>query len=78
LRRPELDETINESLTDIDFNINKALERLADNQINQGVSSQQYVVTGANELADFLSNSGSRTRTWPAVTRYYTKSRRTQ
>ncbi|WP_299213872.1 hypothetical protein [uncultured Dokdonia sp.] len=57
LRRPELDEKINQSLTDIDFNINKALERLADNQIIQGVSSQQYVVTGANELADFLSNS---------------------
>jgi hypothetical protein len=57
LRRPELDEKINASLTDIDFNLNKALERLADNQIIQGVSSQQYVVTGANELADFLSNS---------------------
>ncbi|MFC4633749.1 hypothetical protein ACFO3O_07515 [Dokdonia ponticola] len=57
LRRPELDEKINQSLTEIDFNLNKALERLAENQIRQGVSSQQYVVTGANELADFLSNS---------------------
>ncbi len=57
LRRPELDETINETLTDIDFNMEKALERLAENQIIQGVSSQQYVITGANELADFLSNS---------------------
>ena len=57
LRRPELDEKINASLTEIDFNVNKALERLADNQMIQGVSSQQYVVTGANELADFLSNS---------------------
>ncbi|WP_405211311.1 hypothetical protein [Dokdonia sp. Asnod2-E02] len=57
LRQPKLDEVINESLVDIDYNMNKALERLAENQIIQGVSSQQYVITGANELADLLSQS---------------------
>lgn len=57
LRQPKLDEIINETLVDIDYNMNKALERLAENQILQGVSSQQYVVTGANELADFLSQT---------------------
>ncbi len=57
LRQPKLDEIINETLVDIDYNMDKALERLAENQIIQGVSSQQYVVTGANELADFLSQT---------------------
>ena len=36
--------------------LNKPLERLAQNDIMQGVGSQQYVVTGANDLAYFLSN----------------------
>ena len=57
LRQPKLDEVINETLVDIDYNMDKALERLAENQVIQGVGSQQYVVTGANELADFLSQT---------------------
>ena len=57
LRVPKLDERINESLVDIDYNLDKSLERLAENRVIQGVSSQQYVVTGANELADMLSSS---------------------
>ena len=57
LRQPKIDEMINETLVDIDYNMNKALERLAENQILQGVSSQQYVITGTNELADFLSKT---------------------
>jgi hypothetical protein len=55
LRQPMLGTTINESLTDVEYNIEKSLERLAENQIRQGVSSQQYTVTGANELAVLLS-----------------------
>ncbi len=56
LRQPILSEKINESLTEVDFNINKSLERLAENQMRQGISSQQYTVTGANELAIMLSD----------------------
>ncbi|MDC8005093.1 DUF4175 family protein [Aureisphaera galaxeae] len=56
LRQPLLGEKINESLTDIEFNIDKSLERLAENQMRSGVSSQQYTVTGANELAILLSD----------------------
>ncbi|GAB5400749.1 MAG: ATPase [Aureisphaera sp.] len=55
LRQPMLGEKINESLTDIEYNIDKSLERLAENQMRQGISSQQYTVTGANELAILLS-----------------------
>ena len=32
------------------------MERLAENQLRQGTSSQQYIVTGANELAILLSD----------------------
>ena len=57
LRQPKLDEIINETLVDIDYNMDKALERLAESQILQGVSSQQYVITGTNTLADLLSQA---------------------
>ncbi len=55
LRQPLLGDKINESLTEIEFNIDKSLERLAENQMRQGISSQQYTITGANELAILLS-----------------------
>ncbi len=57
LRQPKLDEIINETLVDIDYSMDQALSRLAENQIMQGVSSQQYVITGTNKLADFLSQT---------------------
>lgn len=55
LRNPMITENITEKLTDIEFDLDKALERLAQNQLPQGLASQQYVVTGANDLALFLS-----------------------
>jgi hypothetical protein len=56
LRQPLLSEKINEAVTNIQFNLEKSLERLAENQLMQGYSSQQYVVSGANELALLLSD----------------------
>ncbi|WP_416445631.1 DUF4175 family protein [Leeuwenhoekiella sp. A16] len=56
LRTPQLEDVINEQLTNIDYNIDKSLERLAENRISQGAASQQYVVSGANVLADVLSD----------------------
>ncbi len=55
LRQPMISKPINESLTEVQYNIDKALERLAENQMRQGISSQQYTITGANELAILLS-----------------------
>ena len=57
LRNAELGEVVNEKLTDIEFNIDKSLERLSDNIIPQGVANQQYTVTYANELAYMLAKS---------------------
>ena len=55
LSNPMISENITKSLTDIEFDIDKSLERLAENELPQGTASQQYVVTGANDLAYMLS-----------------------
>lgn len=56
LRQPLISEPINEYITDVQYNLDKSLERLAENEMRQGLASQQYTVTGANELAILLSD----------------------
>jgi hypothetical protein len=55
MNNPMITEKITSKLTDIEFDINKALERLAQNELPQGTASQQYVMTNTNELANMLS-----------------------
>ncbi|MDT0647235.1 DUF4175 family protein [Zunongwangia sp. F260] len=55
LKNPMINEEITSNLTDIEYDIDKALERLSENQISQGTASQQYVVTRSNNLAYLLS-----------------------
>jgi len=55
LRRAELSEFVNEQITEVYYNIDKSLESIAENQIYQGVSSQKYVLSASNSLADFLA-----------------------
>ncbi|MHA7056909.1 DUF4175 family protein [Aquimarina sp. M1] len=55
LRTPKISDVVTGKLTDIEFNIDKSLDRLAQNQSIQGIANQQYVVTGSNDLAYFLS-----------------------
>ncbi|MBP2833833.1 hypothetical protein J8281_16680 [Aquimarina sp. U1-2] len=57
MRTPQITEDVTKKLTDIEFNIDKSLERLAENQILQGAANQQYTVTGANDLAYLLSQT---------------------
>ncbi len=57
LRNPKISEDVTEKLTDIEFNIDKSLERLSENMISQGTSSQRYTITGANDLAYMLSQA---------------------
>ncbi|KQC30626.1 DUF4175 family protein [Flagellimonas eckloniae] len=56
LRRAELSEFVNEQITEVYYNIDKSLESIAENQIFQGASYQQYVVNATNALADILAN----------------------
>ncbi|MEH6769997.1 hypothetical protein [Maribacter arcticus] len=55
LRQAELSEFVNEQITEVYYNIDKSLETMADGQIYQGISHQKYVLTAANNLADFLA-----------------------
>src|SRR5690606_34619840 len=56
VNNPMITEKITSKLTDIEFDINKSLERLAQNELPQGTASQQYVMTGTNDLAVMLSD----------------------
>lgn len=57
LRQPKLSERVNKDISDVYYNIDKALSQLSENNIYQGTSAQQYAVTSANNLADFLSDA---------------------
>lgn len=56
LRQPLIGEKINTTLTEMSYNIDKSLERLAQNQSQRGIGNQQYTITGANDLAVLLSD----------------------
>ncbi len=56
LRQVELTEFVNEQITEVYYNIDRSLSSLSEGQTYQGVSYQQYVLTAANNLADFLAN----------------------
>lgn len=57
LRNPMIGPVINDLIEEVHYNIDKSLEELAENRIRNGVASQQYAVTGANDLANLLSNA---------------------
>ena len=57
LRQPKISEQVNKEITEAFFNIDKSLGQLAENRLYQGVATQQYTVSAANNLADMLSNS---------------------
>ncbi len=56
LRRPELSEFVNDRIEDVYYNVDKSLESMVENQLYQGASYQQYVLTATNGLSDFLAN----------------------
>lgn len=56
LRQPKLSEEVNKQISDVFYNIDKALDLFAENQVYQGVSNQQFTITSANNLANYLSD----------------------
>lgn len=57
LRNPMISDKILSKLTDIQFDIDKSIERLAETQIRLGTTSQQYVMVNANDLSNMLDSS---------------------
>lgn len=56
LRQPKLSEQVNKEITEVYYNVDKALGYFAEGQLYQGISNQQFAVTAANNLANFLSS----------------------
>ena len=56
MRLPELTSKIQIELTNTHYNLDRSLENFAENRFDSGSANQQYVITSANILSDFLSN----------------------
>ncbi|OUS02380.1 hypothetical protein A9Q86_03805 [Flavobacteriales bacterium 33_180_T64] len=56
LRQPTISEQVNTKITDVFYNLDKSLGQLSENQLYQGISTQQYTITATNDLASFLSD----------------------
>ena len=56
LRMVKLSSKIQEDISAAHYNLDKSLENIAENRIQQGRSNQQYTMTAANNLADLLSD----------------------
>jgi len=57
LRNPKISDMITKEVGNVQYNVDKSIDNLADNNIGKGVSHQQYTVSSANKLADFLSDA---------------------
>ena len=57
LRQPMISESINKEVTEVFFNIDKSLALLSENELQKGISSQQFAMMATNKLADLLSNT---------------------
>ena len=56
LRNAMITEKVTEEIGNVQYNVDKSLESLAEVVISKGVSHQQYTVAASNRLADFLSD----------------------
>ncbi|MFV8441333.1 hypothetical protein [Flavobacterium sp. LB2P44] len=56
LRNPKIAEDITKEIGNVIYNVDKSLSSLTDAQVPKGLSHQQYTVSAANKLADFLSD----------------------
>lgn len=56
LRNPKIAEDITKEVGNVQYNIDKALETLADANVSKGTSHQQFSVSSSNKLADMLAS----------------------
>ncbi|MSP85696.1 MAG: hypothetical protein EXR18_07735 [Flavobacteriaceae bacterium] len=57
LRNPKIAENVTKEIGNVHYNIDKALDSFVNSQIPKGLSHQQYTISSANNLADFLSDA---------------------
>lgn len=55
LRNPKIAEEVTAEVGNVEYNIDKSLETLADANVPKGVSHQQFATSSANKLADMLA-----------------------
>ena len=56
LRNPKIAEDVTKEIGNVQYNVDKAIENLAEANVPKGSSHQQYAVSSSNKLADFLSD----------------------
>lgn len=56
LRNPRIAENVTKEIGNVHYNIDKSLDALVDVRIPNGLMHQQYTISSANKLADFLSD----------------------
>lgn len=56
MRVPQISAKIQTDLSNAHYNLDQSLENFAENRFGSGISNQQYVMTSANNLSDFLSD----------------------
>lgn len=57
LRNPKIAEDVTKEIGNVQYNVDKALETLADANVQKGASHQQFAVSSANKLADMLADT---------------------
>ena len=55
LRNPKIAEEVTTEVGNVQYNVDKAIETLADANVPKGVSHQQFATSAANKLADMLA-----------------------
>jgi hypothetical protein len=56
LRNPKIAENITKEVCNVQYNIERSIDNLADANVSKGVYHQQYAVSSSNKLADFLAD----------------------
>lgn len=56
LRQPKLSDLVLKEVEEIHYNLDKSIENLVSTNRGKGISHQQFTLSSANTLADFLSN----------------------
>ena len=66
LRNTQITENITSEIGAIEYNLNNSITNLTNNGFSKGLSHQQYTISAANRLGDFLSGALSNMQTQKA------------